>query len=246
MPPLPQTTMHSSWAHGMRCITSWYQGRYDEADQAAARSVAGYDPIGQEALIRLHGIDIGLTCLSKLAMCSAIQGETDRALEIVEQTITLANKHASPFMLAAVQAYAGAVHLALADIPRMHTHVDELVGLSNQHGILYWLALGNILRGWIWAMQGDVETGIHQIEDNLKAYQATGAVLMQNFFLFLLADAYRVAYRTAEAMETIDQALSMTKKFNVRWWGGRDASAQRAFADATSQRRIRPFSVIMG
>lgn len=65
-----------------------------------------------------------------------------------------------------------------------------------------------MLRGWATAALGEAETGIGELREGLAAYEATGAAMDRPYFLGLLADALARAGRAAEAVRTLDAALS--------------------------------------
>jgi len=49
---------------------------------------------------------------------------------------------------------------------------------------------GAILRGWALVQQGQAQEGIKQLHQGLTTYRATGAEILQPYFLALLADAH--------------------------------------------------------
>ena len=56
------------------------------------------------------------------------------------------------------------------------------------------------------------------MEDGIRDYRATGAMLRMPYFLALKADALHSADRTLEALEAIREAKALAERFEVRFW----------------------------
>jgi hypothetical protein len=76
---------------------------------------------------------------------------------------------------------------------------------------------------------GDVKSSVEEmiapaveclswIEDGIRDYQATGAILRLPYFLALKAEALHLANRTFEALEAIREAEAMVERSQGRWW----------------------------
>jgi adenylate cyclase len=97
-------------------------------------------------------------------------------------------------------------------------YASELIAVSTRHQFAYWLAGGEILRGWARSVSGDRASGILCIEDGLRGYRATGSVLMVSHCLALKAEALHLADRTSEALEAIKEAEAVAQRTEERWW----------------------------
>jgi predicted ATPase len=96
-------------------------------------------------------------------------------------------------------------------------HSSDLVELTTRQNFAFWLATGKVLRGWA-RSSGDTSEGISWIEDGIRDYQATGAILRVPFFLALKAEALHLADRTSEALEAIREAQALAERSEERWW----------------------------
>src|SRR5262249_51172016 len=86
------------------------------------------------------------------------------------------------------------------------------------HHYPQWLAVGSILRGWARSASGEPSDGISWIEDGIRNYRATGAVLMLPYWLALKAEGLHLADRTSEALEAINEAEAVIERREERWW----------------------------
>jgi predicted ATPase len=103
----------------------------------------------------------------------------------------------------------------LAEVERCSSDVIEL---STRHHFAFYFAAGFILRGWTRSASGNTAEGISLIENGIRDYRATGAVLRVPFFLGLKAEALYRADRTSEALEAISEAEALVERFEDRHW----------------------------
>jgi predicted ATPase len=94
---------------------------------------------------------------------------------------------------------------------------SNLVELTTRQNFAFWLATGEVLRGWARSF-GDTTEGISWIEDGIRDYRATGAILRVPFFLALKAEALHLADRTSEALEAINEAEAQAERFEQHYF----------------------------
>jgi predicted ATPase len=95
---------------------------------------------------------------------------------------------------------------------------SDLIELSTRQNFAFWLPAGDILRGWARSASGSTAEGIASIEDAIRDYQATGAMLRMPYFLALKAESLHLAGRTAEALDAIADAEAWVERSEERWW----------------------------
>ena len=74
------------------------------------------------------------------------------------------------------------------------------------------------MRGWARSASGSTAEGTAWIEDAIRDYQATGAMLRMPYFLTLKAESLHMAGRTAEALDAIANAEAWGERSEERWW----------------------------
>jgi predicted ATPase len=102
-----------------------------------------------------------------------------------------------------------------AEVTRL---ASNLIELSTRHNFGYWLAGGEILRGWAQSASSDTAEGISWIEDGIEEWRATGSMLAVPFWLALKAEALHLADRTSEALEATKEAEALAERSEERWW----------------------------
>ncbi len=90
---------------------------------------------------------------------------------------------------------------------------SEVIGLSTRHNFSYWLTIGAIYRGWARTASGDTGQAISWIEQGIKDFLATGSVLGLSVCLAIKAEALHLADRTSEALEAINEAVTIADRF---------------------------------
>jgi adenylate cyclase len=93
---------------------------------------------------------------------------------------------------------------------------SDLIELSTRHNFVHWLAIGLIYRGWARSASGNTAEGIGWIEQGIRDYRATGAVLGLTYYLGRKAEALHLADRTSEALDAINEAEALAEKFEQR------------------------------
>ena len=120
--------------------------------------------------------------------------------------------------LAVALNFAAALAHAESNLVEMERHASDLIELSARYHFGHWLAIGAVYRGWVHSVSGDTADGILWIEDGIRNYRATGAVLGVPNFLMLKAEALYLASRTSEAVAAIKEAEILAERIEVRCW----------------------------
>jgi hypothetical protein len=158
------------------------------------------------------------TCLCYESFCAWHFGEIVASQRNMVEAISLAKEldhmHGLSFTLYCAASFAYHERNP-AEVERLASDVIEL---STRHHFAQWLALGFILRGWARSASGDTVEGISWIEDGIRDYRATGAIIGLPYHLGIKAEALHLADRTSEALEAIKEAEALVERFEERWW----------------------------
>ena len=211
---------HLVWAHTVRGLTNWYQGKLPEAMENAEICVSCYEPKQQQVLVQQHGVDAGLLSWGHKAMTLCVMGFPDRACEEGQKALAVAQESSGPFMIASVLAYTSSLYIFRRELPLLKSFTGQLVSLATEHGIAYWMSLAGVLQGWRLGIEGHYKEGIAQITELMASYKATGAKLMLNYFQYLLADVHRIAGQATEGLQVLNKAIEFTNITKIRWIEG--------------------------
>jgi predicted ATPase len=134
----------------------------------------------------------------------------------MEEAISLAKE------LNEANSLAVALHLAafLARYERNPAEVErlssDLIELSTVQNFAFWLASGEVSRGWARSASGDPDQGIASIDNGLRDYRATGSILITPCWLVLKAEALHLANRTSDALAALAEAEVVAQKTEER------------------------------
>ncbi|MCG6927714.1 MAG: protein kinase [Acidobacteria bacterium] len=178
------------------------------------------------------GMELGVTAPAYLAMVLWLLGDADAALERIREAVARARTLEHPLTLGFALYYLVWVYLHRGEVASAREHVQELLRLSEEHG-LFFGALGRTLLGWVldqrgalvaaWsaeASSGDFpdDQALDHVRAGLQFYQATGSVVNQTHMLSLLALGHARRGQWAEARRAVDEALAFGEETGETWW----------------------------
>ncbi|MBV8173607.1 MAG: hypothetical protein JO151_03470 [Verrucomicrobia bacterium] len=195
--------------------TLYYLGEFETARQYAMRGVQ----IWRSGSVQYNTEDLdapAVVCFCYEALCRWHLGEVATCHQIMEEAISLAKE------LNEANSLAVALHFAafLARYERNPAEVErlasDLIELSTVQNFAFWLACGEISRGWARSASGDTDRGIASIDDGIRDYRATGSILITPCWLLLKAEGLHLANRTSEALMAIAEAVAVAQRTEER------------------------------
>jgi predicted ATPase len=134
------------------------------------------------------------------------------------EAISLAKKLNDMYGLAQALFFA-CWHAQLARHPgEVERLASDLTELSTRQSFAFWLAGGEVLRGWARSACGETAEGIAWIEHGIADWVAAGATLLLPYYLGLEAEALHLTDRTSEALKAITKAEALVARTEERWW----------------------------
>jgi predicted ATPase len=115
---------------------------------------------------------------------------------------------------------------------------SELIELSTRQVFSFWLAGGEVLRGWARSASGNTAEGLEWIEEGMADWRATGSRLVIPYWLALKAEALRVVDRIPEALETILEAEALADASGEHWWRAELYRLRGIFLEAVGAEKI--------
>jgi predicted ATPase/class 3 adenylate cyclase len=205
--------------HRILGLTLTHLGDLRAAREQIEKALALYEPGQHRFLAFRFGQDQKVAGLVYLCVILWLSGFPDRASNVVDQATDVAreiNHHNSRGYLFAW----GAATLAhfRRDAAAVRRYAEAAISLSEEHGLLMWLAYGKILRGWAAGAQGRPSESVSEIAEGIADCRATGTLRDAPYHLSLLAETLHRAGKTEEALEALQDALGFVAKTQERWW----------------------------
>jgi predicted ATPase len=138
-----------------------------------------------------------IVCQYYRAGCEWHFGEIASSQATIAEAISLARGLNDMNALAMGLSFAAGLAANVAEVDR---YASDLIELSTRHSLAFWLTRGVIFRGWARSVSGDIAEGIAWIEQGIRDYRATGAVLALPIYLGRKAEALHLASRTSEPL----------------------------------------------
>ena len=143
-------------------------------------------------------------------------GETVSCHALMDEAISIAKELKDMNSLALALSWAAVLAMYERDPAEVDRFASQMIELSTRHNFVFWLASGQIYRGWARSASGNTVEGIPWIEQGIKDYRAMGVVLNLPRWLELKAEALHLADRTSEALEAINEAEALAERFEQR------------------------------
>jgi predicted ATPase len=183
-------------------------------DPAATREhmeqgVALYDPKRHQGHTLRYGHDPGLACRVFGAVALWLLGYPDQAARCSREVVTLSEELGQPSTLAPALHFAAMVRQYRREVPAVREFAEATTAIATEHGLAYWRACGQVMRGWALAVQGASASGISQMREGLTAWKAAGSETYRTYFLALLAEALGRDGQVEEGLEVLAEALAV-------------------------------------
>ncbi len=196
-------------------ITSTQRGDLEVAQNNFEAALALYDPAQHRPLASRYGYDIKVAILSFLDQVLLERGYPAQSLARSEEALKAARDMAHPPTLAVALWAACFFHWFYGDLKAKSALVDELISLSEAHGLLMWASIGNACRGHLSMSSGPSETALADIEAAMNVWRSS-ATLFVPWFLTLLAQANGALGRRERGLACADEALSIINQTKER------------------------------
>jgi tetratricopeptide (TPR) repeat protein len=202
-------------AYGALACTIYFLGDFEASGQYATlglqlwRSLGAWSPV-----VELDADAVTLLCYK--AVFEWHIGEIGSCHATMAEAISLAKELNDMHGLAVALSMAANLGYAEGNSAEAGRLASELIELSTHHNFSYWLAIGAIYRGWVRSASGDPAEGIPWIEQGIRDFRATGAVLGLPHYLALKAEALYLADCTSDALEAFNEAEALAERFEQR------------------------------
>ena len=177
-----------------------------------------YDPQQHASLGLNGGQDPGIVNRLLLSYSLWALGYPAQAQQAINKALSLAQEGTHVYSFAFALTVAAGHYMHCQDYPLALDHADTALTLSAKHGIAWWIAVANIFRGWVLAVQGQPTEGIVLIHQGLEAYRAIEGIVWWPYYLALLADAYGKAGQAAKGLRTVADAFEVVNTTSEHWY----------------------------
>jgi tetratricopeptide (TPR) repeat protein len=196
--------------------THYYLGDFEAARQYSRRGLE----ISRSEKIQPYAKDPDtppVACLCYLAGSEWHLGEMSSSQASIAEAVSISKRVNDMHALALALYWAARLAADDRNPGEVERLASELIELSTRHSFVFWLATGEVYRGWARSAFGNTTEGIPWLEQGIRDFRATGAVLALPVWLAQKAEALHLANRTSEALEAINEAEALAERFEQRF-----------------------------
>ena len=205
-------------AHQALGATLFYLGETALAHTHLTQGMTLYDAQQHRTSAFLYGLDAGVSCRSYASWALWCLGYPDQGLTRCLEMVTFAHQMAHPYSLGYALNTAAMLHQFRREVRVTQERADAAIRLATDQGFPFYVAFGSILRGWALAQQGQVQEGIEQLHQGMRAWRATGAQHARLYWLALLAEAHETLGEPEAGLTALAEALTLTDTAGERWY----------------------------
>ena len=221
---------HYALGDALQCL-----GEFIPAHEIFEQGIGFYDPYKHRSLAFRYGQDPGVVCRSHSAFVLWYLGYPDQGLKRAHEALTLARELSHSFSVTFALGFVATLHQLRQEEQLARECAETTIALSTEQGFPFFEAWGAGLKGWVLAKQGQEKEGVAQISDSLVTLQAIGAEIIREWFLVLLAEAYRQAGQVSEGLRELATALAMMQEGGGHFY---EAELYRLKGELTLQSKV--------
>jgi predicted ATPase len=196
--------------------------KYGELIQARTHANAGlhlYDPKIHRATASSYGNHDVCTCAYGFSAISlGLQGKNEDARAMIEAGMRLAMTLDDPFTLANTLYLTAAAAQLIGDVALATTTSESSVRISTEHGLAGLKTWSRSLTGWCAVRNGQHDRGLALLTEATNALRAMQSSAWLPYLLGLLSDARIKAGQSSDAMETVEEAISIGETTGERFY----------------------------
>jgi hypothetical protein len=204
-------------AYRALAATTYFLGDFEKARDYAMRGVEVWRSRAGQSLVEEVAAPV-IICLIFEAWSEWHLGETTSCQATIGEAISLAKELNDMYGLAQALLFAGLLAQFARHPGEAERLASELTELSTHQNFAFFLAGGEVLRGWARSACGETNEGIRRIERGIADWVATGATLVVPYYLALKAEGLHFADRSSEALEAITEAEALVARTGECWW----------------------------
>jgi predicted ATPase len=200
-------------------MTRWFEGDFLDAKWQLERALTIYRYERDRNLAFLYGHDYGIAAAIYLALVLWPLGEVDRAEQLAQEAIRRAAHSGHVATMVYAHFHKTILEAVRGSPERAKPHLDAVIGLSREHGLLLYTRAGSFWRGWIRWHAGERGAGLREMQDSialpLVGKMVTGLYVPLTWSL--LAEAKAGEGQFDDALAILDQQLVEVDRTGQQW-----------------------------
>jgi class 3 adenylate cyclase/predicted ATPase len=196
-----------------------FMGRWEESIFYLDKALALYDIEQHRSLAVTYAQDPRISALTLKSWALLHLGRFDEALNTSDLAVAEANTFQHLHTTAYTLGLTGTMfHQYRGDLKRARQGADALVDLCTKQPVPLWTNLAFCLQGWAIGMEGDISTGIKQLDVGYDGFVGTGAHLFMSYYSTLKAEVYVNGGNHDMAVSCLERARELQDANEEGWF----------------------------
>jgi len=213
---LARDRSQAMWAIG---VTQYFMGDVVAAKLNFEAGIRNYREEWHAYYCSSYVLDPGVANRYLLGRALVFLGYPDQARSMSRQSLELAGKLKHVESLAFALVSAAVIHAFYGATAEVKTCAAELFDISTGNELRQHRPWAHILRGWAVGVEGEIDKGMHELQDGLSRYEAMGAKLGLAGFYAMEADLCRRQGLLEEEDHVLDKATRhMEEAGQLYYW----------------------------
>jgi predicted ATPase len=199
-------------AHRLIGLACTYCGDLAEARRQLELALDGYVRERDSELIERFGQDTSVAARAYLAIVSWLLGDLHRARQCIQDAIRISDVLGHVPSTIAALGYKVIVESARNGLESVLADAENLLRISQKHGMDFYRAICCIYLSWVRGRLGDAPSGVDELRNSLAAYTGQGNRLALPWFLGFLAELEAKAGNIEPALASISEGLAAAQE----------------------------------
>jgi predicted ATPase len=193
-------------------------GNFAEGRAHLDQVIALYDPVEHRPLAARFAQDPRVSALIFRSLALWALGYPEAALAGTEQALREARETGHAGALMNAMSLTCLTQLISGNYATAQAQSDELIGLGEEKGSVYWKAAGMLRRAGVLALTGNPSDAVSIFTSAIPVWRSTGTRIYLPVWLSLLARAYGELGQFDQAWSYIGEAITMVETTKQTWY----------------------------
>jgi len=204
------------WAHYTLGMINCWRGDLNVSRGHLEELLALYDPGRHATQFRRVFADPRLTALGALSLLNWMAGYAGQGRAVSQRALREAEAMDHPITAVDAWFFAAMYEQFGGNARKAHDFAEAAVSLAAKEKTPDYWAWSAAVQGWGRVRLGEVEDGIDRLQSALDSLNHSGTKYCYSYFLYLMADAYRIGGKPNRGLGTVEEAMAFADSSNER------------------------------